>query len=418
MTTAEIITIGTEIVLGQIVDTNTAYIAETLTKNGIHVLFTTSVRDDAELLKSALNIAKERVQLIITTGGLGPTENDITRETVSHLFNMPLIPSSEPYANIPQCADTLHESAMKLKSIPAGALVIPNEHGTAIGFALKHEQTDLVCLPGVPREMHQILSSYLKIYKAQHLAEEYRIVTRQFHTFGMPEFEINKLIKECDIHRNSIKTMTLVHDGIVTVNVSTSSLIKEDALQSLDTAEKTLRKILGQAIFGTDDTSLEHAVFELLKEKNATIAVAESCTGGLVSDKFTNIPGISDYFLEGIVAYSNKAKINILHVPEDYIKIHGAVSEQVAKSMAKGIRKISGATIGIGITGIAGPGGGSDQKPVGLVYIAIAGDNFTEVKKCRFHGARISNKHFAANTALNMTRLKLSQLFNPHQGKS
>lgn len=407
MTTAEIITIGTEIVLGQIVDTNSRYIAETLTKNGINVLFTTSVRDDAELLRSALNIAKERAQLIITTGGLGPTENDITRETVSHLFNMPLIPSSESYTHKPQCTTTLHEGTMKLKSIPSGALVIPNDHGTAIGFAIIHNHTNIVCLPGVPREMHQMLNAYLKIYKAQHLTEEYCIVTRQFHTFGMPEFEINTLIKECAINRNLIKLMTLVRDGIVTVNALTSSLIKEDALRALDDVEIILRKVLGQAIFGTDDTSLEYSVSTLLKEKSTTLAVAESCTGGLVSDKLTNIPGISDYFLEGIVAYSNKAKINILHVPEDDIAAYGAVSAQVAEAMAKGIRKISGADIGIGITGIAGPGGGTDQKPVGLVYIAITGNNFLEVKKCLFHGARVSNKLFSANTALNMARLKL-----------
>ncbi|MBM4054636.1 MAG: competence/damage-inducible protein A [Planctomycetes bacterium] len=407
MTTAEIITIGTEIVLGHIVDTNSRYIAGMLTKNGIHVLFTTSVRDDAELLTSALTIAKERAQLIITTGGLGPTENDITRETVSRLFNMPLILSSDSYTNRPQCADTLYEGAMKLKSIPSGALIIPNEHGTAIGFAIIHNHTTIVCLPGVPGEMYQMLNSYLTLYKTQHPAEEYSIVTRQFHTFGLPEYKINTVIKECDINKKLIKIMTLVHDGIVTVNVATSSLIKEDALRALDAAETILRKALGQAIFGTDDANLEHAVFELLKEKSATIAVAESCTGGLVSDKLTNIPGISEYFLEGIVAYSNEAKIHILHVPEADITTHGAVSAQVAEAMAKGIRKISGANIGIGITGIAGPGGGSEQKPIGLVYIAVAGSNFIEVKKCQFRGTRMSNKLFSANTALNMARLKL-----------
>ncbi|MCR4291488.1 MAG: competence/damage-inducible protein A [Candidatus Kuenenia sp.] len=403
MTTAEIIAIGTEIVLGQIADTNTRYIAEMLTKNGVHVLFATAVRDDAELLKSALNIAKDRVRLIITTGGLGPTENDLTREIVSDLFNMPLIPSGESYTNKPQCADTLHEGAKKMKSIPSGALIIPNDHGTATGFAIKYNETDIVCLPGVPGEMRQMLNSYLKIYKARHLTDDTCIATRQFHTFGMPEFETNKLIRESGVINDSIKIMTLVHDGIVTINAFTTSLIKEDSLQKLDAVEAALRKTLGPAVFGTDDTSLEYAVYELLREKNATLAVAESCTGGLVSDKLTNIPGISDYFLEGIVAYSNKAKVNILNVPESCIATHGAVSPQVAEAMAKGVRKVSEASIGIGITGIAGPGGGTDKKPVGLVYIAITGDNFTEVKKCLFHGARISNKHFSTNTALYMT---------------
>ncbi|WP_347275794.1 nicotinamide-nucleotide amidohydrolase family protein, partial [Candidatus Kuenenia sp.] len=280
--------------------------------------------------------------------------------------------------------------------------IIPNDHGTATGFAIKYNETDIVCLPGVPGEMRQMLNSYLKIYKARHLTDDTCIATRQIHTFGMPEFEINKLTRESGVINDSIKIMTLVHDGIVTINAFTTSLIKEDALQKLDAAEAALRKTLGQAIFGTDDTSLEYAVYELLKQKNATLAVAESCTGGLISDKLTNIPGISDYFPEGIVAYSNKAKVTILDVPEACIATHGAVSPQVAEAMAKGVRRISEATIGIGITGIAGPGGGTDKKPVGLVYIAITGDNFTEVKKCQFHGARISNKHFSANTALYM----------------
>jgi len=204
--------------------------------------------------------------------------------------------------------------------------------------------------------------------------------------------------------------MTLVHDGIVTINIRVTATTRDAAAKILDSAEQNIRKIFGHAVFGVGEETLEHAVTVLLKKYHKTIAVAESCTGGLVSDKLTNVPGISEFFLEGVVAYSNRAKVEILGVPEDLIGKHGAVSPQVARAMAEGIKKRPSADIGVGITGIAGPAGATKEKPVGLVYIAVIVDDVAEVKECRFRGSRIDIKNFSANTALNMIWLKLIRL--------
>ncbi|HHT9136229.1 MAG TPA: competence/damage-inducible protein A, partial [Candidatus Wunengus sp. YC60] len=220
MTTAEIITIGTEIVLGQIVDTNASYIARKLTEDGIRVLFQTSVGDDKGLLKSALKIASDRANLIITTGGLGPTENDITRETISELFDIPLVPDKEAYVHIQKHLVNQHPNVQdgykKQVMIPEGAVVIHNENGTATGFAIQHGDTDIVCLPGVPREMQSMLNKYLEIYAEKHRSEEGCTLTRDIHTFGISERAVE----------DQIKAMTLVHDGIVTVNILATAVTR------------------------------------------------------------------------------------------------------------------------------------------------------------------------------------------------
>ena len=410
MTKAEIITIGTEIVLGQIVDTNTPYIARKLSEKGIQVLFQTSVGDDKELLKSALKIARDRTNLIITTGGLGPTANDITREAVSELFDIPLVQDKDAFVRIQKYFGGQHrnvpDAQKKQTLIPEGAHVIHNDNGTATGFALNRGNTEIVCLPGVPREMQSMLNKYLEIYTRKHNLEGRCTLLRDLHTFGISEPDVDSQMKAYTGREEPIKVMTLVHDGIVTINIIASATDRENAKNILYKAEQDIRKILGHAVFGVDDETLEYAVYTLLKKYNKTIAVAESCTGGLVSDKLTNIPGISEYFLEGVVAYSNRAKIEILGVSEDLITKHGAVSPQVVRAMAEGIKKRSSASIGVGITGIAGPTGATKEKPVGLVYIAVIVDEVAEVKECRFRGSRIDIKNFSANTALNMVRLK------------
>lgn len=411
MTKAEIITVGTEIISGQIVDTNTPYIAQNLSEKGIHVLFQTSVGDDKELLKSALKIARDRVSLIITTGGLGPTANDITREAVSEFFDISLVQDKNAFVRIQKYFGGQHrnipEAQKKQTLIPEGALALHNDNGTATGFALNRGNTEIVCLPGVPREMQSMLNKYLEIYTKKHNSEGRCTLSRDLHTFGISEPDVDSQMKAYAGREEPIKVMTLVHDSIVTVNLLATAATREGAAKILDIAEQNIRVKLGNAVFGVGDETLECAVATLLKKYNKTIAVAESCTGGLVSDKLTNIPGISEYFLEGVVAYSNKAKIEILGVPGDLIRKYGAVSPQVARAMAEGVKKRAAADIGVGITGIAGPTGATKEKPVGLVYIAVAVDNDVEVKECRFKGSRVDIKTFSANTALNMMRLKL-----------
>lgn len=411
MITAEIITIGTEIVLGQVLNTNASSIAKALTEQGILVQFQTSVGDDKESLKSVLKIAVDRVDLIIATGGLGLTENDITREVISDFFGLRLVHNKEACVRIQQCMDDhrahrVHDDN-KQAFILEGALVITNEHGSAVGFAFRYNNTEIVCLPGVPREMQSMLKKFLAVYSSRYNTEEGCTRARSLHTFGIPEAKVEEMVKATMAKERNLKVMTLVHDGIVTIEMLATSHTRDDAVKLLDGAEVDIRKELGYAVFGVGEETLEHAVFTLLGKWNETIAVAESCTGGLVADKLTNIPGISEFFLEGVVAYSNKAKIDVLGVPDDLIMKYGAVSPQVARSMAEGIKRRSCADIGVGITGIAGPTGATREKPVGLVYISVARDNDIEVKECRFRGSRTDIKIFSANTALNMVRLKL-----------
>ena len=411
MITAEIITIGTEIMLGQIVDTNARYIAKILTGKGILVLFQTSVGDDKELLKNALSLGSDRVDLIITTGGLGPTINDITREAIADFFNGTLVTDQEAQNRIQKYLMDRHvnrqDEYKKQALIPEGASVLYNDNGTATGFIIRRDNKEIVCLPGVPREMQSMLNKYLEIYAEQQIADEGCTLTRYLHTFGISERAVEDIVKDSLVKEGQMKAMTLVLDGIVTINILTTTTKREYAVKILDTVEEDIRNKCGHAVFGAGDETLEYAVAMLLHKSNKTIAVAESCTGGLVSDKLTNIPGISEFFLGGVVAYSNKAKVDILDVPEEFILNHGAVSPQVAKAMAEGIQKRVSSNIGVGITGIAGPTGETKGKPVGLVYIAAVGNGFAEVKECRFRGSRIDIKNFSANTALNMIRLKL-----------
>lgn len=411
MMTAEIITIGTEIMLGQIVDTNARYIAEILTGKGIQVLCQTSVGDDKELLKNALSLAKNRVDLIITTGGLGPTVNDITREAIAGIFSVTLVTDQEAQNRIQKHLKGRHvnmrDEYKKQALIPEGACVLHNDNGTATGFFIRSDNKEIVCLPGVPREMQSMLGKYLEIYTEQHTADERCILTRYLHTFGISERAVEDIVQDSLVKEGQMKAMTLVLDGIVTINIFTTTTGREYAVKILDKVVQDIRKKCGHAVFGAGDETLEYSVAMLLNKSNKTVAVAESCTGGLVSDKLTNIPGISEFFLGGVVAYSNKAKVDILDVPEELILKHGAVSPQVAKAMAEGIQKRASSNIGVGITGIAGPTGETKGKPVGLVYIAAVGNGFAEVKECRFRGSRIDIKNFSANTALNMIRLKL-----------
>ncbi len=409
MTTSEIITIGTEIILGQITDSNTPYIANALTEKGIRVLFQTSVGDDKELLKSALKVAGERVDLIITTGGLGPTANDITRETLSDFFGVSLVLDEKSYTHLQKIVESRHrkvtDADKKQALIPEGATVVSNGNGTAAGFVFRHGNAEFVCMPGVPGEMQSMLHKYLEA-RTKYTSGEGCALSRTIHTFGISERTAEDSLVDCN---GQARVMTLVHDGVVSVSVLATAPTGEIAAKILDAVEQNARQKLGHAVFGTGDETLESAVAVLLKKRNKTIAVAESCTGGLVSDKLTNIPGISEFFLEGIVAYSNRAKSGILGVPEELIIKHGAVSREVARAMAEGVQKRSSANVGIGITGIAGPGGATKDKPVGLVYVAVVSDGTFEVKELRLRGSRIDIKRFSAHCALNMARLSLTQ---------
>ncbi len=417
---AEIISVGAELLLGQILDTNAAYLAKRLTEYGFDVRYKTAAGDDIPALRSALQIATERAELIIITGGLGPTEDDITRQAIAAFLGVELSLNEDAFRHVQELFLLRHlemPPTNKIQAmIPTGGTIIPNKTGTASGFAVTFgrnviasgaKQSEIICLPGVPAEMKQMFEEWVipHILKKAGLGRT-RIV-RHIHTFEMSESMVNEKVKHLMGENNNPRAGTMVSEGIVSIRLCATAESRAKALELLDAAEQEVRHLLGEIVFGIDEQGLEHAVADLLKRNDKTIATAESCTGGLISDLLTNVPGISEYFIEGIVAYSNKAKVEVLGVPEALIYTVGAVSPEVARAMANGVRKRANVDIGLGVTGIAGPTGATANKPAGLVYIAIATNGDIICKECRFFGERLNIKRQASREALNMVRLNL-----------
>lgn len=411
---AEIISVGAELLLGQILDTNATYLARKLAEHGFNVLYKTTAGDDITALEKALQAATERAELIIITGGLGPTEDDITRQAIAAFLDVELILNEDAFHHVQELFLLRHlemPPTNKIQAmIPGGGTLIPNKIGTAAGFAVTSGRSEIICLPGVPAEMKHMFEEWAipHILKKTKLGQIKAI--RYVHTFGMSESMVNEKIKHLIRQLNNPKIGTMVSEGVVSVCLCVTAESRHKALELLDKTEQEVRHLLGEVVFGVDEEGLEHAVASLLKRSNKTIATAESCTGGLVSDLLTNVAGISDCFIEGIVAYSNKAKVEILGVSEALIYTVGAVSPEVACAMANGVRKRANANIGLGITGMAGPTGATADKSIGLVYIAIATSADTICKECRFFGERINIKRQAAREALNMVRLSLLRL--------
>jgi nicotinamide-nucleotide amidase len=413
---AEIISVGTELILGQIADTNAVCIARRLAECGFNVLYKTAVGDDIDALGAALRIATERAELIIVTGGLGPTEDDITRQAVAAVLGVELSLNEDAFRHMQELFLLRHleiPPTNKIQAmIPSGGTIIPNKIGTASGFAVTFRRAEIICLPGVPVEMKQMLEEWVipHILKKSGLVQTKAI--RYVHTFGMSESMVDEKIKGLMGRENNPRAGTMVGEGVVSICLCADAESRAKALELLDEAEREVRRLLGEVVFGIDGEGLEHAVAYLLKRGDKTIATAESCTGGLVSDLLTNVPGVSDCFVEGIVAYSNKVKVEILGVPEGLIYTVGAVSPEVACAMAGGVRRRANVDIGLGITGIAGPTGATPDKPAGLVYIAFETDSDVICKERRFLGERVNVKRQAALEALNMVRLYLLSMGN------
>ncbi|HPZ06591.1 MAG TPA: competence/damage-inducible protein A, partial [Candidatus Eremiobacteraeota bacterium] len=407
---AEIISIGQELVLGEIIDTNGAYLAEKFTRVGIEVRYHTRVGDYKSDLTEALKIAVKRANLILCSGGLGPTEDDITRQVIAEFCNLPLILNEEALAQIEAI---FRERNLKMPEnnriqamIPEGATIIPNKSGTAAGFCLAYRGIEIIALPGVPSEMKKMFEKL--VYPELQSRSKNIIVKKLLNCFGISESALGQKIAHLmDTERNPF-VGTRVRCGIISVRIQAKSRTKEEALSLISDTEKEIRSLLGTFIFGEGEERLEDVIFSKLAEKKMTLSTAESCTGGLIAHKLTNVSGISEYFLEGIVSYSNEAKIKLLHVPEELIVTYGAVSPQVAESMATGVRSLSGSDLSIGVTGIAGPTGGTAEKPVGLVYIAVSTLEKLQTEKFLFRGSREEIKERAANSALNILRLLLS----------
>jgi len=412
----ELISVGSELVCGQVRDLNAPFAALKLTELGFDVVNQTIAGDNSEELKFSLQAASKRADLIIMTGGLGPTKDDITRETVAAFCNVTLVSDEKSINHVENLIGNIHNenyvNYLKQAKVPEGSIVIHNATGTAQGFLVNIDQTNIICLPGVHTEMVQMFENWIIPYIHKESGQSKKRYTRVINTFGMSETILDEKVEQIIKSDKYLSYNTLVNNGIVSIRITLCDTDEIKAGSILDNIEEEICSELGVFVFSKCEETLENIISNIFKENTITLAVAESCTGGLVSNLLTNVPGSSAFFLGGIVSYSNKVKGNLLNISEKLIKEYGVISAEVAKAMASGARERMQADIGLAVTGIAGPTGieGSiDQtRPVGLVYVATATNDDQECKKYCFFGSRVDIKKRAANATLNTLRLSLS----------
>ncbi|MFL8799627.1 MULTISPECIES: competence/damage-inducible protein A [unclassified Clostridioides] len=416
---AEIISVGTEILLGDIVNTNSQFLAKELASLGIEVYHQSTVGDNKQRLLECFDESLKRSDLVITTGGLGPTGDDMTKETAAEYFGQELElhkPSLEVLESFfVKTGRKMAENNMKQVYFPKDAIVLKNNNGTAPGAILKKNDKSIIVLPGPPREMKAMFNESVKPYLQQFTNE--MLVSKTLRLYGIGESNLELEILDI-INEQTNPTVALYAKELeVTIRITAKAKNEKDAFELIKPVEEEIKNRVGKYIYTEGDisvsegeTALEDAVAKLLVEKNLTIAVAESCTGGLVSSSLINYSGISSVFLEGCVTYSNEAKMKRLGVKRETLEEFGAVSEQTAIEMAEGVAKGLGANIGISTTGVAGPGGGTEEKPVGLVYTAIYINGKTVVKKNIFNGDRRKIRLRATRDLLNELRIQLEKL--------
>ncbi len=410
MKKASIISIGNEIISGQTVDTNAAWLSRELLSASIPVVSVYVIGDDIEKIVKTFNHASIDADIVLVTGGLGPTDDDLTRHALAKFLNVELVLQNELLEKIQKIfADRnikMPEMNRIQACIPAGAKPISNNLGTAPGVIAETKDKIFASMPGVPSEMKAMFCETV-LPRLKELTAGQAVVIKKLKCFGAGESTIAESLGSL-MHRdrNPLINCTVQY-GIVTLHIIATAKTHNSALQMAEKDEKTLRDILGDLIYGTDDQTLAEVVGQKLAAQHKTLVVAESCTGGLLAKLITDIPGASEYFLQGWVTYSNQAKIHELHVPPHLVEQYGAVSEQVAQAMAQNARKKASADFSLAITGIAGPGGGNEQKPVGLVYISSDSQKGCQTACFVFSHDRDFIRFRAALTALNMLRLKL-----------
>ena len=404
---AEIIATGTELLTGGSVDTNSIFLSEELMLLGLETAFKTVVGDDEKDMEEALKRAMARVDAVIITGGLGPTEDDITRKVVAKITKKRLVLNEEALTAIRTRLAGRGKDVLAVNDrqalIPAGTRLLPNPAGIAPGFYIDEGGPFVAVLPGVPREMRAMYSESLRPALEQRFGGKSFIRRRVLRTCGISESAVNQAIQDI-LRRNEPKVGLSVKETGVDVRIIARASSGEQAQALVDRTESAIREKLGDAVYGVDGVELEEVVGALLKQRRLKIAVAESCTAGLIGARITNIAGSSEYFERGAVVYSNLAKTEMLGVPVDVIERHGAVSSEVAAAMAQGIKQAARTDLGLSVTGVAGPGGGTDKKPVGLVYTALASSQGTKTAEYRLLGSREQIRMRASQMALDMVR--------------
>jgi nicotinamide-nucleotide amidase len=405
---AEIIAVGSELLTPDRLDTNSLFLTEELNKLGIEVVRKTIVGDNRELLAEAFRDALDRVPLIIASGGLGPTEDDLTRETVAELLGRRLIRNDAILRYIEgrfrQMGREMPAVNVRQAMVPEGAEVLENPRGSAPGLWLEDKGRCVALLPGPPRELKPMYQEQV-LPRLEKRRSGVRMFHRELRIAGMGESAVEQRIKPIYTRYDDVSTTILAAPGEVQIHLRMWTDLAAHAQKMLDEIVQGFELALTDRIYSQDGSSMEEVIARLLTMNNATISAAESCTGGLLAQRLTSIAGSSSYFLGGAVCYSNEMKTAWANVPAELIQTKGAVSTEVAIALADGIRRSVGSTLGVGITGIAGPGGGSDEKPVGTVHIALSHAGGVKERAVRFPGDREAIRWHASQLALDMVRL-------------
>lgn len=408
--TAEIIAIGSELLAPDRSDTNSLWLTEKLNGIGIEVKLKTIVGDDDARLEEALRDAVKRSKVIITTGGLGPTEDDITRKVAARALGRRLLLDENVLADIRSrfrsFGRPMPERNSRQAMVIDGAQVLPNPNGTAPGLFIEHEGTAIALLPGPPREMHPMFENEVQRRLAARVGM-LRVVRRTLRVAGVGESAVDELIAPVYTKYDNPQTSILFNKSEIEIQLTARGRNESEAESLLDKISAELEARLGHSIFAFRGEKMEEVVGLRLAVGGYTLAVAESCTGGLIAQRLTSVSGSSRYFMSGVVAYSNEAKTKMLGVEPMVLLEHGAVSAAVAEDMAAGVRERAGTDFGLSVTGVAGPEGGTQEKPVGLVFIALADDAHTEHRKLMLPGDRHLIRWRSSQAALDLLRRRL-----------
>ena len=373
--TAEIIAVGTELLLGNIVNTNARDISQALSAVGVNVFWHTVVGDNPQRLKDALDVARKRADIIITTGGLGPTYDDLTKQTICEAFGKPLVLHQDILDDLKVFFEKnvhmkMPSNNLQQAELPDGCTVFDNPVGTAPGCAFEADGVHVLMLPGPPFEMLTMLKGHVVPY-LRNLSSEV-IVSHDIMTFGLGESPMEELMREKMSRMENPSLATYAKPSEVRLRATAKAASVEEAEAMLAPVVKDVTDFLGDYVYGVDVSSLEETCFRLLKEKGMTLATAESCTGGRVAERMTALPGVSAVYRGGVVSYWTSVKADVLGVPKETLDAHGAVSEETARAMAEGARRITGADIAVSVTGVAGPDPDERGVPVGIVFIGLA----------------------------------------------
>lgn len=412
-TKIEIITIGDELLYGQILDTNAAFISDKVIEAGGQVVWRTTVGDDPETITEAIGRAMQRADMVVTTGGLGPTSDDVTKKAVCKYFKRPLIFNDKILKKIEK---RFKERGLTMPAVnqnqallPQGMEFVDNPIGSAVGIAIEDDEKLFVAIPGVPSEMEAMTRGWIT-EKIREKSTGIVTIHRKIRTVGIIESALYEKIADLIDPKSLTRKETRIGVAFlpswkgVDLRLTATDRDEERGGREVAVLEAKINERIGKYVYGYDDDSLACKVGDMLREKHLTLAVAESCTGGLLGKMITDIPGSSDYFVGGITAYTNEMKMKLLSVPEIILEKYGAVSDECARYMAEGAVRNLGANIGVSITGIAGPSGGTDEKPVGLVYVAVAAGGKTGARERRFGKDRERNRERSAVMALDMIR--------------